>query len=146
LLVVWRALRSPTGWRLWLLYVIDALLCRIGFHWRADRECPFLDAPSAIVIANHSSPLDPLLIWVGVHNLRPLDFFPAQAYFGIPGVTFVLKATRASPVARDGKDTAATRAGLRRLKEGRLLGVFPEGRINQNPGRGLLPGNPGIAF
>lgn len=39
---------------------------------------------------------------------------------------------------------AATRAALRRLHEGKILGIFPEGRINT--GDGLLPANPGVGW
>ncbi|MGE5195276.1 MAG: lysophospholipid acyltransferase family protein [Deltaproteobacteria bacterium] len=143
-IALWRALHCPQGWRLWLLYVIDSLYCRLAFHWRANRRCPFLDERSAIIIANHRSPLDPLLIWVGMTNRRPPECLTAKEYFGIRGLQFIFEATRAIPVARQGKDMAATREALRRLKEGHYLGVFPEGRINTGPG--LLPGDPGIAW
>jgi 1-acyl-sn-glycerol-3-phosphate acyltransferase len=143
-IVLWRAMRCPQGWRLWLLYVINSLYCRLCFHWRANRPCPFLDERSAIIIANHRSPLDPLLIWVGMNNRRSLECLTAKEYFGIPGLQFIFEATRAIAVERKGKDMAATREALRRLKEGHYLGVFPEGRINTGPG--LLPGDTGIAW
>ena len=142
--VAWRALRCPQGWRLWLLYVADSLYCRLCFHWRASRRCPFLEERSAIIIANHRSPLDPLLIWVGMNNRRPLECLTAKEYFGIPVLQFIFEATHAIPVERKGKDMAATREALRRLKVGHYLGVFPEGRINTGPG--LLPGDTGIAW
>jgi 1-acyl-sn-glycerol-3-phosphate acyltransferase len=142
--VVWRALRCPQGWRLWLLYVINSLYCRLCFHWRASRRCPFLQERSAIIIGNHRSPLDPLLIWVGMHNRRPLECLTAKEYFGIPGLQFIFEATHAIPVERKGKDMAATREALRRLKEGHYLGVFPEGQINTSPG--MLPGDTGVAW
>ncbi len=143
-IALWRALRCPQGWRLWLLYVIDSLYCRLCFHWRANRPCPFLGERSAIIIANHRSPLDPLLIWVGMNNRRPLECLTAKEYFGIPVLQFIFEATHAIAVERKGKDMAATREALRRLKEGHYLGVFPEGRINTGPG--LLPGDTGIAW
>jgi 1-acyl-sn-glycerol-3-phosphate acyltransferase len=143
-IVLWRALRCPQGWRLWLLYLIAALYCRLCYRWRADRRCPFIDEPAALVIANHRSPLDPALIWVGVTNWRPLECLTAQEYFGTPGLQFIFDNMRAIPVARDGKDMAATRTALRRLKEGRILGVFPEGGIKFTPR--LSPGNPGVAW
>jgi 1-acyl-sn-glycerol-3-phosphate acyltransferase len=143
-LPVWSALRCSEGWNIWVLYVIANLYGRLCFHWRANRRCPFLNESPAIIIANHRSPVDPLLIWVGVSNRRPLEFLTAQEYFGIPGLQFIFETMRAIPVARDGKDTGPTRTALRRLQAGRLLGVFPEGGIN--PGPGLLPGNPGIAW
>ncbi len=143
-IALWRALRCPQGWRLWLLYVVDSLYCRLCFHWRANRPCPYLHERSAIIIANHRSPLDPLLIWVGMNNRRPLECLTAKEYFGISGLQFIFSSTRAIPVERKGKDMAATREALRRLKEGHYLGIFPEGRINTGPG--LLPGDTGIAW
>ncbi|MBI3861691.1 MAG: 1-acyl-sn-glycerol-3-phosphate acyltransferase [Planctomycetia bacterium] len=143
-LVLWRALSHPRGWRTWLLYLIAALYSRLCFHWRANRPCPFVDATPALVIANHRCPLDPLLVWVGVANGRPIEFLTAQEYFGTPGLQFIFDTMHSIPVARDGKDTGPTRTALRRLKEGRILGVFPEGRLNR--GQGLLPGNIGVAW
>src|SRR5436189_2131409 len=86
LVVLWRALRCPEGWQRWLLYVVDALYSRLCFHWRADRPCPFLEARPAIVIANHRSPLDPIFIWTGMTNRRPLECMTAREYFGLPGL------------------------------------------------------------
>lgn len=146
LLIVWRAAVCPQGWRLWVLYVIDALYCRLCFHWRANRVCPFAEARPALVIANHRGPLDPILIWVGLTNWRPVEFLTAKEYFGVRGLQFIMDTMRAIPVSRDGTDAAATRTALRRLKDGRILGVFPEGRLNKNPGPELLPGDPGVAF
>jgi 1-acyl-sn-glycerol-3-phosphate acyltransferase len=143
-LVLWHAARCPNGWLLWGMHAIDSLYCRLCFHWRSNRRCPFLEAPSGIVIANHRSPVDPLLIWAGVSNGRPVEFMTAHEYFGIRGLVTIFRTMRAIPVARNGRDMAATRAALRCLHEGRLVGVFPEGRINT--GTGLLPGNPGIAW
>ncbi|HEY3963739.1 MAG TPA: lysophospholipid acyltransferase family protein [Planctomycetaceae bacterium] len=143
-IVLWRALTCPRGWQAWFLYMIAALYGRLCFHWRADRRCPFVDASPVLIIANHRSPVDPMLIWVGVSNGRPLEFLTAQEYFGMPGLQFIFETMRAIPVARDGKDMAATRTALRRLKEGRIVGVFPEGRLNTGPG--LLPGNTGVAW
>lgn len=143
-LVVWRAWRCPQGWRRWVLYLIATVYGRLFFRWRANRRCPFMDVPSALLIANHRSPLDPLMIWVGVYNRRPMEFLTAQEYFGISGLQFILDQMRAIPVARDGKDMAAIRAAIRRLKDGALVGVFPEGGIRY--GNNLSPGNPGVAW
>ena len=48
------------------------------------------------------------------------------------------------PVTRDGRDTKGSRAALRRLKAGELVGVFPEGGIGE--GDELGAANPGIAW
>jgi 1-acyl-sn-glycerol-3-phosphate acyltransferase len=44
---------------------------------------------------------------------------------------------------RTGRDSAATRAALRALNEDRILGIFPEGKIEKT--RELLPFQPGVA-
>lgn len=142
--VMLQSLRCRQGWRLWWLCWLNNLLCRFAYGWKANRPCPFRNAPRGIVIANHRGPVDPLLIWVGMTNCRPISFMTAREYFGRPVLQCVFDATRAIPVARDGRDMAAMRQALRLLQHGGLVGVFPEGRINTGPG--LLPFNPGIAW
>jgi 1-acyl-sn-glycerol-3-phosphate acyltransferase len=50
------------------------------------------------------------------------------------------------PVNRDGRDIHATRTALRALEEGRVLPIFPEGRITPSSGRELGEIRPGAAF
>jgi 1-acyl-sn-glycerol-3-phosphate acyltransferase len=51
------------------------------------------------------------------------------------------------PVDRDGRDMGPVKEALRRLRGGRLVGIFPEGRINDRCGASeLLAGNPGMAW
>jgi 1-acyl-sn-glycerol-3-phosphate acyltransferase len=113
-LALLRALRSPVGWQVWLLYCANQLYCRLMLGWKANRRCPFLDAPAAIIIANHTSPADPLLIWAGVSNMRPIEFMTASEYFGKPGLEFILSSTRAIPVARERGAQAADRGAADR--------------------------------
>lgn len=143
-IVLWRAGRSSAGWRRWVMYAIGSLYCRLCFRWRANGPCPFdRDAP-AILIVNHRGPVDPILVWPGVRSRRPLGFLTAQEYYHKPGLHFICVHMESIPTQRSGRDMAATRAALRRLQEGKLLGIFPEGRINTGPG--LLPFNPGVGW
>jgi 1-acyl-sn-glycerol-3-phosphate acyltransferase len=139
-----RIVHWQAGWRLWLLSTMVSLYARLGFHWRTNRKCPFVEARQGIIIANHRGPVDPLLVWACMWNCRTVECMAAAEYFTIPGLAMFFRWLNAIPVARDGKDMVAMRTALRRLEEGKLVGVFPEGRINR--GEGLLPGNPGIAF
>jgi 1-acyl-sn-glycerol-3-phosphate acyltransferase len=50
------------------------------------------------------------------------------------------------PVNRDGHDTAATRSALRALQQGRVLPLFPEGRILLTSGHEIGEGQPGVGF
>ena len=62
----------------------------------------------------------------------------------MPGLSWVFRQVGVIPVARSGRDTAATRAAMRALHNGQLLGIFPEGRIE--PGDELLPFQSGVAL
>lgn len=48
---------------------------------------------------------------------------------------------------RNGRDMQSVRQALERLKQGRLLGLFPEGRLNgETPNDRLLAGDTGVAW
>jgi 1-acyl-sn-glycerol-3-phosphate acyltransferase len=100
------------------------------------------DAGPAIVIANHTSALDPMVIQA--QTTRHIRWMMAREYLDIPLTTRLWPASGVIPVSRDGKDSAGARAALRVLADGHVLGIFPEGRIA--PTRDLLPLEPGIGL
>ena len=152
--VVRAALRCEHDWRLWLLHVVARSYTPLVFRQRIRQRCPFPARGGALIIVNHRSPVDPILVFSGSphktdgYQVRRLEFLTASEYCafgGFPG--FVTRTMRCIPVDRDGRDMGPVKEALRRLKGGRLVGIFPEGRINEgNDGRNLLPGNPGVAW
>jgi 1-acyl-sn-glycerol-3-phosphate acyltransferase len=96
----------------------------------------------AILICNHVSGLDPMLIQSVCPRL--IVWMMAKEYYEIPVLRSVFKAVEAIPVDRGGRDLAATRSALRALEAGRILGVFPEGRIETS--HELLPFQTGVAM
>lgn len=148
--VAWQVRRKAGRLGLWLLYTVEKIYAPFFFHWRANRRCPFPDDGSAIILANHRSPVDPVFVWAQHHlsgpsgRVRPISFMTAKEYFDVPGVGWICRTLNSIPVSRNGADMAPVREALRRLQNDELIGVFPEGRINR--GEGLLPGNPGIAW
>jgi 1-acyl-sn-glycerol-3-phosphate acyltransferase len=68
----------------------------------------------------------------------------AREYYDVPGLRRGLDAIGAIPVDRSGRDLAATRAALRALEDGCVVGVFPEGRIATR--KELLPFQMGIGL
>ncbi len=144
---VWRCRFGPT---VWWLYAANRLYVAFFFHWRANRHCPFPESGPALVLANHRSPVDPLLIWMNHHlsgdnnNIRPISFLMAKEYYEMPSLKWLCRAMQSIPTERDGQDMAPAREALRRLKNGQLVGLFPEGRINL--GEGLLEANSGVAW
>ena len=108
----------------------------------------------AIIVANHTSPVDPILIWhrhfaeFRKPRLRVVGFMMAKEFYERRGiVNWVCRAMESIPMARSGQDMGPIRESLTRLKNGHLLGVFPEGRLNvESPDERLLPGGTGVAW
>ncbi|MBE3563309.1 MAG: 1-acyl-sn-glycerol-3-phosphate acyltransferase [Hydrogenibacillus schlegelii] len=78
-----------------------------------------------IVVSNHVSNLDP--IYLAAFYPRPLSFMAKKELFQTPWLAWLIRALGAFPVDRAGRDLTAIRTALRRLKEGRSIGLFPEG-------------------
>src|SRR4051812_17239481 len=149
LLVLPRVLRPPTAptWEfrgfLAFLWYLNATYCTL-IH-RLEAEPPTIPATGpAILIANHTCNVDHFLLQAG--NGRKLGFMIAREFYDFWAFHPFCKMIGCIPVNRDGRDLAATRAALRALEEGKVVPVFPEGRILPTSGRELGEGKPGAAF
>lgn len=80
-----------------------------------------------ILAANHISHFDPALLTV--HFPRRIDWIAMSDLFRRRGTRAFFSGLNAIPVERSGMDRTALRAALRRLEEGRVVGIFPEGGI-----------------
>ncbi|HXH84324.1 MAG TPA: lysophospholipid acyltransferase family protein [Candidatus Tectomicrobia bacterium] len=96
----------------------------------------------ALLVANHSSVLDPPLI--GGACPRQLTFLAKAELFDIPGFGGLIRRLGAHPVRREGADAAALRTAQRLLAEGHALLVFPEGTRGEEGT--LRPAKPGAAL
>lgn len=149
-LMVRAALRFEYGIQAWFLFGVARAYCGLLFHWRSRGRCPFPRDGAAIVIANHSSPVDPILLWMNNHlraegaQPRVISFLTASEYYSARGVAWICRAMRSIPVDRNGRDMKPTREALRLLQQGEFVGVFPEGGINLE--RDLRPAVPGVAW
>jgi len=76
---------------------------------------------------NHLSHFDPPLI-AGAFR-RPLDFLAMRELFQPAWFGLLLRAIGVIPVGRRQADTTALKAALRRLEQGRIVCVFPEGGL-----------------
>jgi 1-acyl-sn-glycerol-3-phosphate acyltransferase len=81
-----------------------------------------LEGP-AMVCANHISHFDPYYIAPPIP--RCVDFMAMEEFFRMPLIRSWLRWANVYPVHRR-TDPAATREAMKRLKAGRLLGIFPE--------------------
>lgn len=83
-----------------------------------------------LLCANHISNYDPPT--VGVTSPRPIHFMAKEELFSAPVLGKILPKVNAFPVKRGMSDREALRKGLAVLKEGHVLGLFPEGTRSKN--------------
>jgi 1-acyl-sn-glycerol-3-phosphate acyltransferase len=81
-------------------------------------------------------------------RLRVIGYMMAKEYYVRGGLlTWICKAMESIPVERAGRDMAPIREALRRLQDGHLLGLFPEGGINiEAPDEQLRSAGTGVAW
>jgi 1-acyl-sn-glycerol-3-phosphate acyltransferase len=72
---------------------------------------------------------------------RKIDWMAMAEFFPVPGLGHFLRAVDAFPAARDRADRKTIRSAIKRLKDGRIVGVFPEGGIRDGA-CSLLEGAP----
>lgn len=104
--------------------------------------CPLPRTGPAILTCNHISGLDPLLVQSTCP--RPIVWMMAREFYEVKALQWVFRTIDAIPVGRGGRDMAAMRHALRALHGGRVLGIFPEGRIE--PTRDLMAFQTGVAL
>lgn len=99
-------------------------------------------ATGAVILAcNHVSYLDPPIL--GAALRRPVTYLAKKELFAIPVLGPVIRALGAYPLDREAGGAAAIRVALRVLKEGRCVGIFPEGTRNLD---GTAPEKGGAAL
>jgi len=110
-------------WRT-IQFVLQNVFC-FWLGYRARGYQTLDEAEGGIVLANHQSFLDPLLIGLPLH--RPVSFLARDSLFRVPIVGWILRNTYVMPINREAASTASLRETLRRLEHGYLVGLFPEG-------------------
>jgi 1-acyl-sn-glycerol-3-phosphate acyltransferase len=90
-----------------------------------------------LLCANHIDNLDPPV--VGITAARPVHFMAKDELFNIPVLGKIVSNLNAFPVKRGMSDREALRKGLAILKQGKVLGLFPEGTRSKTgeTGKGL---------
>jgi 1-acyl-sn-glycerol-3-phosphate acyltransferase len=125
-----------------LLRTANLCLSQVYHNLEVLRPCPIPETGPAIVVCNHISGLDPALIQSTTPRL--ITWMMAKEFYELRSLNWIFRSIGAIPVARGGRDMAATRAALRTLEAGGVLGIFPEGRIENS--RELMPFQTGVAL
>jgi len=135
---------SHTPWLVRILLSVNRVWCR-AYHQVdvAGVNCvPRIGA--GIVACNHISGLDPAVIQSVI--ARPVVWMMASEYYTLPVLGAIFRTIEAIPVDRDGRDVAATRAAMRALEQGKILGLFPEGGLQAEGSTDVKPFQPGVAL
>ena len=99
---------------------------------------------AALIVCNHVSFVDPVILMAV--SPRPIRFVMDHHIFRTPLISFIFRHTRAIPIAPAKEDAAMMERAFEdvsaALKEGELVGIFPEGRITDSGE--LYPFRPGV--
>jgi 1-acyl-sn-glycerol-3-phosphate acyltransferase len=126
-----------------ILWRINVVYCAV-VHRLKTEPAPLPRVGPAILIANHTCNIDHFLLQAG--SRRKLGFLISRSYYDVWAFRPFCRLVDCIPVNSDGKDSSAPRAALRALGEGRILPLFPEGRMHPMSGLEIGEARPGVAF
>lgn len=125
----------------WSFQCVLRVVFTVWLRYRARGVERIPTSGGGLILSNHQSFLDPLLI--GLPLQRPVSFLARDSLFRIPVIGWILKHTYVMPLNREAASTAAIRETIRRMEAGYLVGVFPEGTRSADGEVGEL--KPGFA-
>jgi 1-acyl-sn-glycerol-3-phosphate acyltransferase len=129
-----------------------SLLMKFLFGWCTRIHVVGLDKTTCheafLLAGNHISHFDPFILSSVVR--RKIDWMAMAEFFPHPLLGFLLRAVDAFPANRGRAEQATIRAAIDRLKNGRIVGIFPEGGIRDGThsivaGAPLRPGASALA-
>ena len=119
-----------------------AALPRRYFRFRVEGAEHMPTTGPCIVAANHTSYIDPIVLWMACP--RHVRFIVDRAQYLRPLIHGMATRTGAIPVDNDPRDLGSLRQALLALKQGAALGIFPEG--GRSDDGDLKPAKPGAAL
>jgi 1-acyl-sn-glycerol-3-phosphate acyltransferase len=112
-----------------LWYDFLRIVCRLAgvalFRIRCHGRQWFPPNGGALVLSNHQSHLDPLII--GLACNRRMNYLARETLFGFAPFRWLIRSLDAIPIDREGMGMSGLKETLRRLKHEELVLIFPEG-------------------
>jgi len=131
-----------------LLYIIAKIkfliIFKLFFRLKVTGQQNIPQDGPFIIVANHSSLLDPVILGVSV---RPKVIFVAAAYlFEIRWLGYLLRKADSIPIHRENNtnNIKSIKQALKILQRGGVLGIFPEGGVDRQ--KDDLPIKAGAAY
>ena len=131
-------------------YIIFKTILKVFFKFtikgkeNIPRKGPF------IIASNHISYADPAVVGVTC-NTMPVMFMAKKDLFSAPFFGWWFKALGCIPVERKSGNFTSLKKAVQRLREGKVLGIFPEGTRSfdgclqkAEPGIGLIAAKSGV--
>ena len=122
--------------------IVIGLAFKILYPLKVKGSENFPKKGAVILVANHCSYFDPLYLAVAIP--RKINWMVLRPYYDLWWLRWLFKSVNSVPVNIKGPNIEAIKHGLRILKQGKVLGIFPEGNRSKN-GR-LKEGESGVAL
>lgn len=113
-----------------IIKVIFYPIFKLIYWFKVKNKPANLPDNNLIICANHKSNLDPIIVALSVD--RPVNFMAKKELFKSKILSYILTKLHAFPVDRGNSDIEAIRTSMLKLKDGNLLGIFPEGTRIKN--------------
>jgi 1-acyl-sn-glycerol-3-phosphate acyltransferase len=116
-----------------MLYDLIATLLLPAAWWGRLRVMGVDTVPpdgAVLVVPNHDSQWDPVLIGLALRGRRRLRFLARASLWRIPGLGPVLDGIGQIPIRRGVGDAAALDSAIEALRSGAAVCVFPEGGLS----------------
>ena len=116
--------------------MLYALVCRLllPLAWWGRMRVSGIELVPArgplLVVPNHDSQMDPVIIGVALRRRRGLRFLARANLWAIPGLGPVLYGMNQIPLERGAGDTGALGDAVEALCGGAAICVFPEGKLS----------------
>lgn len=122
-------------------FAVCRSLWRVSVH--TDGRASEALRSGAVLVSNHRCSVDPFFIQMAAG--RRVHWMVAGEYCRHPLFGPILRLFQVIPTNRGGVDTASTKLAIQFVKQGKWVGMFPEGRLNRTPAP-LLTIRPGAGM
>jgi 1-acyl-sn-glycerol-3-phosphate acyltransferase len=140
------AIAKVHGWYRFAVSVLRPFLFMVTRRdWQGQEHIP--QSGAAIVAVNHISYMDPLTFThFIIDNGRAPRYIAKESVFRIPFVGRVLRGAEQIPVYRETSSAKeALMAAVEVLKDGGIIGMYPEATITRDPNLWPMAGKTGVA-
>ena len=114
----------PILWK--SLQAVARLLTTLLFDLKIYGRACVPKRGGVLIVSNHQGNLDPVVLGVGMS--RPLNYLAKSELFeSNPGFNWLLRSLGGIPVRLGSGDVGAVKETIRRLQQGYVLNIYPEG-------------------